>query len=213
MTAGRKIVGQSTDWGTPKKYVDAVREVFGGSINLDPCSNRFSIVHADTEYSLPTHDGLRESWDFATVYVNPPYGLDQERGRRISDWLRKCEEAHKLHGAEVIALVPVATNTGHWKRYIYGKATAICFLYDTRLRFLVNGKDSGKGAPMSCAMIYWGTNFERFSEVFLPFGAVVSLENLKGAVIGHAHDKHRGQQELEFSVPACEGKRVRRRYA
>jgi hypothetical protein len=96
-------------------------------------------------------------------------------------------------------LVPVATNTGHWKRYIYGKATAICFLYDTRLRFLENGSDSGKGAPMSCAMIYWGKEFSRFSEIFMPFGAVISLENLKGLSIGHAHAKDKDQSPLEFA--------------
>ncbi len=96
--------------------------------------------------------------------------------------------------AQVIALVPVATNTGHWKKYIYGRATAICFLYDTRLRFLENGKDTGKGAPMSCAMVYWGRDFDRFSEVFMPFGAVVNIENLKGVTIGHAHNKGNGNQ-------------------
>ena len=96
--------------------------------------------------------------------------------------------------AQVIALVPVATNTGHWKKYIYGRATAICFLYDTRLRFLENGKDTGKGAPMSCAMVYWGRDFDRFSEVFMPFGAVVNIENLKGVTIGHAHTKGNGNQ-------------------
>ena len=193
MTAGRKIVADNKDWGTPKKYVDAVKECFGGNIDLDPCSNEHSIVSARVEYRLPERDGLCEPWDFRTVYVNPPYGIDRQHGRTIRDWLRKCEEAHSVHGSQVIALVPVATNTGHWKRYIYGKATAICFLYDTRLRFLENGKDTGKGAPMSCAMVYWGTRFERFSEVFMPYGAVVNIENLKGAVIGHAHDRSRGQ--------------------
>jgi len=199
MTAGRQVVGKSKDWGTPKKYADAVRQCFGGSIALDPCSNEFSIVHAEVEYSLPKHDGLRESWKFPTIYVNPPYGNDPERGRTINDWLRKCEEAHRVHDAEVIALVPVATNTGHWKRYIFGRATAICFLYDTRLRFLENGEDSGKGAPMSCATVYWGKNIGRFSEVFMPFGAVVGLDNLKDVSIGHAHSKDKKQRQFEFA--------------
>lgn len=197
MTAGRKVVGQSKDWGTPKKYVDAVKECFGGVIALDPCSNQYSIVNARVEYLLPRQDGLRESWNFPTIYVNPPYGIDHEHGRNIKDWLRKCEEAHRLHGSEVMALVPVATNTGHWKKYVYGKATAVCFLYDTRLRFLVRGKDAGKGAPMSCAMIYWGKYFERFSEVFMRFGAVVNIENLKGVAIGQASENNNNHQ-LEF---------------
>lgn len=197
MTAGRKVFAENKDWGTPKKYVDAVRECLGGTIDLDPCSNRYSIVHARIEFSLPKHDGLREVWDFRTIYVNPPYGIDRQHGKTIKDWLRKCEEANRAYGSEVIALVPVATNTGHWKKYIYGRAMAICFLYDTRLRFLENGEDGGKGAPMSCAMIYWGRNFERFSEVFIPYGAVVNIENLKGVRIGHAHDSNRNQLEFE----------------
>lgn len=184
MTAGRKIIGQSQDWGTPPKYVNAIRDFFGGLIHLDPCSNRYSIVNAVVEYSLPTCDGLRETWNFPTVYVNPPYGIDREHGTSIKDWLRKCEEAHRLYQSEVIALVPVATNTGHWKRYVYGKATAICFLYDTRLRFLVDGQDAGKGAPMSCALVYWGCRFESFFQTFLRFGAVVNIENLKGLIVG-----------------------------
>ena len=183
MTAGRTVIGQSQHWGTPHKYVNAVKDFFDGAIDLDPCSNSYSIVHALVEYSLPESDGLVESWNAPTIYVNPPYGTDKARGTRISDWLKKCEEAHRLFGAEVLALVPVATNTGHWKKYIYGKASCICFLYDTRLRFLVNGQDEGKGAPMSCAIIYWGTKPTRFSEIFMRFGATVNIENLKGTEV------------------------------
>lgn len=103
MTAGRKVIADNKDWGTPKKYVDAVRECFGGSIDLDPCSNSYSIVHARVEYMLPKKDGLRESWNFPTVYVNPPYGIDRKHGKTIKDWLKKCEEAHRVHGADVLA--------------------------------------------------------------------------------------------------------------
>jgi hypothetical protein len=196
MTAGRKVVGYAKDWGTPKKYVDAVKEMFGGEIELDPCSNPDSIVHAKVEYLLPKHDGLIESWNFRTIYVNPPYGIDQAHGTTIKDWLRRCEEANALFGSEVLALVPVATNTGHWKKYVYGKATAICFLYDTRLKFLVNGKNGGKGAPMSCAMVYWGKHFQRFSKIFMRFGAVVDIQNLRGVKIGEASDN--GNYALSF---------------
>lgn len=187
MTAGRHVISKNKDWGTPRKYVDAVKEVFGGVIHLDPCSSPFSIVGAVVEYVPPEHDGLTESWNFPTIYVNPPYGNDVKRGTKISDWLRKCEDANRSYHSEVIALVPVATNTGHWKEHVYGKATGICFLYDTRLRFLVDGRDEGKGAPMSCAMIYWGNRFERFFEVFIKYGAVVNIGNLFGIAIGEAN--------------------------
>jgi len=186
MTAGRTVNSISQDWGTPRKYVEAVRTVFDGMIALDPCSNQHSIVKADTEYHLPAHDGLRESWDFPSIYVNPPYGADKKRKTTIRHWLSRSADAHEEYGSEVLALVPVATNTGHWKRYVWGRATAVCFLYDTRLRFLVNGRHEGKGAPMSCAMVYWGRFFDRFDKVFTEFGAVVDLRPLSGKRMGES---------------------------
>ena len=179
MTAGRTVNSKNVDWCTPQKYVEAVREVFGEQISLDPCSNQWSVVGAETEYSLPERDGLRESWDFPTVYVNPPYGADRSRRTTIKDWLSRCAYAHERYGSRVIALVPVATNTGHWKRFVWGQAAAICFLYDTRLRFLVQGKDTGKGAPMSCAMVYWSDDIDEFLKVFSKYGAVVDIRPLQ----------------------------------
>lgn len=184
MSAGRTLNTLSQEWGTPEKYVSAVKEFFRGTIELDPCSNTHSIVHARVEYRLPKHDGLRESWDYPTIYVNPPYGIDKDRGTTIKKWLGRCEMANREYRSEVLALVPVATNTGHWKSYVFGRATAVCFLYDTRLKFLVNGKNGGKGAPMSCAMIYWGKDFDRFFSQFRKFGAVLDLRLLKGKRLG-----------------------------
>lgn len=105
-------------------------------------------------------------------------------GTTIKNWLAKCALTHQKYGSEILALVPVATNTGHWKQSVFGQARAICFLYDTRLKFLENGFDVGKGAPMSCAMIYWGNDYQRFFDVFIEHGAVVDIKNLKKEKIG-----------------------------
>ena len=184
MSAGRTVISQSQEWGTPRKYIDAVRKFFRGAIHLDPCSNAHSLVDAEIEYRLPIQDGLKESWNFPTVFVNPPYGIDQERGTSIKHWFYRCAMARHGHGSEVLALVPVATNTGHWKKYVFGRATGVCFLYDTRLRFLVEGRDEGKGAPMACAMIYWGKDYDRFIEIFVSYGAVLDLRPLYEKEIG-----------------------------
>lgn len=190
MSAGRKINSQSQDWGTPANYVQAVKEFFGGEIDLDPCSNLYSIVNAKMEYRLPEHDGLKEGWNYKRIYVNPPYGLDRKRGTGIKNWLYRCALAHKSYGSEVLALVPVATNTGHWKKYVFGKARSMCFLYDTRLKFLVNGENGGKGAPMSCAMVYWGIDHDKFAFIFTKFGAVLSLKE----VAIPTHPEHSARQ-------------------
>ncbi len=179
MTAGRKNVDTVKHWGTPHKYVEAVKDVFGGTIHLDPCSNEWSVVKARVEWSLPENDGLHKKWDFPTIYVNPPYGADYDRGTRISDWLKMCASAFRDYGAEVIALVPVAANTLHWKESVWACATSVCFLYDTRVRFLENGKDGGKGSPMANATVYWGTHPEHFAKSFSRYGAVVSLADVK----------------------------------
>ena len=194
MSAGRTVNSQNQSWGTPPKYVKAIKRFFGGSIALDPCSNEYSIVHAETEFMLPKNDGLREGWDFPTIYMNPPYGADRERGTTIKNWLAKCALTHQKYGSEILALVPVATNTGHWKQSVFGQAKAICFLYDTRLKFLENGSGAGKGAPMACAMIYWGQNLEKFYEIFIEYGAVVDLTNLQDEEIGLT----RKYMKLEF---------------
>jgi hypothetical protein len=184
MSAGRSINTLSQCWGTPHKYVKAVKTVFNGHIDLDPCSNEYSVVQAKTEYLLPEQDGLKESWDFETIFVNPPYGIDKERGTTIKNWLAKCAHAHENYGSEVLALVPIAANTAHWKKFVFTKARAICFLYDTRLKFLENGQDTGKGAPMACSMIYWGNNYQNFYDIFIEHGAVVDISNLIGEAIG-----------------------------
>lgn len=185
VTAGRTVNSKNVNWCTPPKYVEAVKKVFGGEIALDPCSNQWSIVAAKVNFMLPQQDGLSEEWNFASIYVNPPYGADRERKTTIKHWLYKCAYAHKEYYAEVLALVPVAANTRHWKDYVWGCATAVCFLYDTRLKFLENGDGEGKGAPMACAMVYWGKNYELFFETFLAFGAVVDLRTLQGKAIGY----------------------------
>lgn len=191
MSAGRSIITLSQSWGTPHKYVKAVKDFFGGSIHLDPCSNEYSVVNANKEYRLPEHDGLKESWNYPTIFVNPPYGMDKERGTTIKHWLAKCANANAEFGAEVLALIPIAANTSHWKKFVFTKASAICFLYDTRLKFLENGQDVGKGAPMACAMIYWGNNYLRFYEVFIEHGAVVDISNLINEQIGADRKKIR----------------------
>lgn len=184
MSAGRKVNSQSQSWGTPLKYVKAVKKFFGSEIELDPCTNEYSIVNANVEFSLPQNDGIKEEWNYHTIYVNPPYGADRERGTTIKNWLAKCANSHRKYENEILALVPVATNTGHWKQSVFGQAKAVCFLYDTRLKFLENGKDTGKGAPMACAMVYWGKDFDKFFNTFIEFGAVVDLTNLQGERIG-----------------------------
>jgi hypothetical protein len=187
MSAGRSVNSQSQHWCTPPKYVEAVKLMYDGEIDLDPCSNDYSIVNAKTEFKLPEFDGLVQDWNYKKIYINPPYGADRTRGTTIKDWLKKAATAHQNFNSEVLALIPVATNTSHWKHYVFGRASAICFLYDTRLKFLIDGSQDNKGAPMSCCMVYWGENTTKFSKIFSKFGAVVNICDIKNKELGSIH--------------------------
>ena len=100
MTAGRTVNSLSQDWGTPKKYVDAVAPCSGERSTLIHVPARTSIVRARVEYRIPTHDGLSLPWTYRRIYVNPPYGADRDRGTTINDWLRKCAAANSEHGTK-----------------------------------------------------------------------------------------------------------------
>lgn len=173
MTAGRKSVSMSKDWCSPPELVEAARVALGGVIHLDPCSNEFSSVRALTAYQLPT-DGLASDWGFPTIFVNPPYGYDSARGTRILNWFEKISNAAQA-GSEIVVLAPVATNTAHWKKFVFPEASAVCFLAAPRLRFYLAGREDPKGAPMACAVIYYGPHTERFSRAFKEHGFVIEL--------------------------------------
>jgi len=174
ITAGRQINTLTQSWCTPQKYVKLINKFFNNNIDLDPCSNEDSIIEAKVKYILPT-DGLNESWNYHNIYINPPYGRDAERKTTIKNWLKKIFNCSFSFYSEILALIPVATNTSHWKKYVFGKAIGICFLYDTRLKFRINGNEDNKGSPMACCMVYWGKDFERFKDVFEEFGWVIRV--------------------------------------
>jgi hypothetical protein len=188
--AGRNVNSFSQHWCTPEKYVTTIREMFNDNIELDPCSNPNSIVHAAVELMLPKEDGLAAEWNFKTIYVNPPYGADRKKGTTIKNWLRKFAETHQKYKSNILALIPVAPNTAHWKHYIFGSASSICFLYDTRLKFIINGNSNNKGAPMACCMVYWRKNIIKFQKIFLKHGAVVNISDLIGKNIGGREFDH-----------------------
>jgi hypothetical protein len=165
MSAGREAVSTKKDWNTPPKYIKLIQEFFV-EIDLDPCSNEFSMIPAKVKYQLPIN-GLTSTWEYKNIFVNPPYGKGE--GSSIYDWIKKGYEA-SLNGSELLYLIPVATNTKHYKEIIFKHATGICFLEDTRLKFWTGGEEYKKGAPMSCAMIYFGSDYEKFNKIFSKVG-------------------------------------------
>ena len=176
MSAGRKNNTDNKEWNTPPKYLDPIREFFDGEIDLDPCSNINSLVNAKNNYIYPLKDGLKEKWESSKIFVNPPYG--RFCGKSLYDWFNKAiveYNSYETKDMEIIFLVPVATNTKHFKEIVFKKFNAICFLSDTRLKFYNQGIEDKKGAPMACCLCYLGHRKDEFNEAFSAFGKVFDI--------------------------------------
>ena len=157
MSSGRRNSNNNIDWNTPEKIAKKVSDFWVDGIDLDPCTNLNSKVVSKVKYDI-VDDGLTKDWgSFKTIFINPPYG------RGIKMWFEKAYESSA--SSEIIILVPVATNTSHWKEYVFGKAS-VGFIKDSRLKFGIGGSEDNKGAPMACCLIYYGKDKEGFKKHF-----------------------------------------------
>lgn len=157
-------------WNTPKHILDCVLEVLG-AIDLDPCSNEFSIVPAHTKLDEASN-GLAAHWQNyntrggypARVFVNPPY--DQPTLQATADHIIKQEPA----GCEIITLVPSKTDQ-KWFADCVDAAAAACFIRG-RVAF---GKEGvfKSGGQFACTMFYFGKDAARFKDVFATIGACI----------------------------------------
>lgn len=167
--AGHIASATRTDWRTPTWLVSSIesffRSVSGGEvgIQLDPCASPKRAAHFARRNIHPPADGLRENWAGQNVYCNPPYG------RGIRDWARKaCALRHEdlIDGTtNVILLIPAAVDTKHWQKGVFRCADAVCFI-EGRLHF----DDSKVGAPMACALVYFGAYLGDFLGHFKAIG-------------------------------------------
>ena len=103
---------ETIEWPTPIEFFEKLNSEF--SFTLDPCStheNAKCIKHFTRD-----DDGLSQSWNDETVFMNPPYG------REISKWMKKAFDSCNQSGATVVCLVPSRTDTKWWHEYaIHGE--------------------------------------------------------------------------------------------
>jgi ParB family chromosome partitioning protein len=157
------------EWYTPSNYLDAVREVLGGAIALDPASSDIAnkTVQAERIFTAET-DGLEQSWSADSLWMNPPYSQPAIRlfsEKLVSEW-----EAGRIGHA--IALTHNYTDTA-WFHTLAQACDAVCF---TRGRIGFLSPDGKKAAPtQGQAFFYFGKEVDRFRSVFSDYGLVVRL--------------------------------------
>lgn len=99
-------------WQTPDNIFNELDEEF--YFTLDPCCQHDS---AKCDYHFtPEEDGLKQSWQGQTVFVNPPYG------KELKKWVKKSYEESKKFNTTVVLLIPSRTDTSYFHDYIYNKS-------------------------------------------------------------------------------------------
>lgn len=152
------------EWYTPEEFIESAAKVLG-EIDLDPASTMEAnaVVGAATFYTKD-QNGLVRDWK-GRVWMNPPFA-----GNLIEQFTDKL----KFHFASgeitaALALVNNATETA-WFQKLSEAAGAICFP-SRRIKFWHPSKFTA--APLQGqAIIYLGTQVEKFTKEFTQFGLV-----------------------------------------
>ena len=157
------LPSSSVHHNTPEVILEGiVYPVFGGEVDLDPCSNATSIVRAKRAIKLPD-DGLAVDWK-GNVMINPPYGSPE-----IDKWIAKAARDRRRFGAQVIGILP-ASMSAEWMDTLAVTCTAAVFwgpgLGNRRVKFGGN-KDS---AAFHSLIAYWGDDPALFIKHGIRYG-------------------------------------------
>ena len=114
----------SDEWATAQEFYDKLDEDF--SFTLDPCATDEN--HKCEKYYTMETDGLAQSWEGESVFVNPPYSQTKK-------WLQKAyEETRRSNKPTIVAvLIPSRTDTKYFHEFCM-KADEIRFVKG-RLKF------------------------------------------------------------------------------
>ena len=147
------------EWYTPATFVEPARALFGGAIDLDPCSCEAAnqVIQARQFYTVED-DGLSQDW-FGRVWLNPPY---ETRG--VSAFVDRLSSQYQCgHVIEAVTLTNNATET-RWFGALVEHASAVVFVRG-RVRYWRPGTESH--APIQGqALTYHGANPEAFYQAY-----------------------------------------------
>lgn len=154
------------EWYTPPDIIESARKAMGG-IDCDPASSPLAneTVNADVFFTKDD-DGLSKEWR-GNVWLNPPYAQPLI--------VQFAEAVASKYGAgefqQACILVNNATET-QWFQRLLSVASGVCFPA-SRIRFV--SPDGKQGAPLQGqAILYVGSDFQRFADAFEEFGAILS---------------------------------------
>ena len=160
---------ETNEWYTPARYVEAVRALYGGSIDLDPatCAKANETVQASQIFTLGD-DALRHDWH-GCAFLNPPYGTD--KGESVAgQFVRKAIAEHKAGRLEECVILVNSSHSQKWQAPIY--AYPVCFV-DHRIAFVNGAGESNENPTFQNIFCYLGPRIAAFAGAFSQFGYVM----------------------------------------
>jgi len=165
----------STEWYTPPEILEPVRNLFGGNIGLDPCTNmEKNPTKADWVIGLP-QDGLEAQWIEArgkTVFVNPPYG------KALYDWISKVV-LEAFRGLKIVLLVSASSrwDQAKWQK-IYSPELTTFVMPRGRVKFFNAEGVRMKSPPYPSVLYFYNIDPADVKKHFGRLGTVVKQEVL-----------------------------------
>lgn len=153
----------NNEWYTPVNYINSVKKVFGGDIELDPasCFQANKTVLAKRYYDKELN-GLSMPWE-GTVFLNPPYA----RGA-IDAFIYKLQrEIPSI--TQFIVLVNNATDTDWCRRLASISDVAV---FTRRIKFLDESGQAVGSPTQGQVFFYRGQNTDGFCSEFSQYGWV-----------------------------------------
>jgi hypothetical protein len=158
------------DWFMPPRYIEAIREVFGGTIDLDPLSEpeANNYVKAERIYT-PETDGLSHPWR-GKILLNPPWGGGGPESVKRRAIVKLLDSYQRGDIEAAIVSLNANSTTTSWFAPLFG--FHVCF---PNHRVMHSGPEGHQGAPNSgTVFVYLGPDPQRFAGVFRAFGAIMA---------------------------------------
>jgi hypothetical protein len=170
-------LSKSSDWRTPTEILDAVRELFGGTIDLDAASDEKANERVKASRWLgPEYDALKHPWPGASsVFLNPPGGKTGKHSQTKLFWNKLVTEMDLgKHGHAVFLAFSIEAlqtcQDGGFEMLLF----PLCVPYK-RLKFVSSDENVVANSPSHANVIVYVPGYkdetEHFVEIFGRFGA------------------------------------------
>lgn len=159
-------------WHTPNWLLIAVRELFGGNIDLDPCSDIVAQQRVQAvRYYTETQDGLRKGnkW-FGNIFINPAFGVRLGKSLQGLFLERAIEEYNNNPEVKSIVLLLKASIGYKWMEKVYNYP--ICFM-TKKICFHSLSSESSTN-PHGSLIIFLGKEdkMQSFCNIFSKYGYI-----------------------------------------